>query len=83
VRHRRVVERADDVEERVESRSLARWSAGSSSVPMRPSDEGGGAGRSTYVTSAWTTFFGLKISASASSRGSGTLTTPTLSVTPP
>src|SRR5436190_22908977 len=29
------------------------------------------------------TFFGLKISASRLSRGSGTLTTPTLSVTPP
>ena len=32
------------------------------------------------MTSAWTTFFGLKISASRSSRSSGTLTTPTLRV---
>ena len=48
-----------------------------------PPIEAGGAGRSTYVTSAWTIFFGLKISARRSSRSSGTLTTPTLSVTPP
>src|SRR6185295_18587355 len=66
-----------------ESRRRARWSAGSSSVPTRPSEDAGGAGRSTYVTSAWTIFLGLKISASRSRRSSGTFTTPTLRVTPP
>src|SRR6185369_10878639 len=66
-----------------DSRRRARCSAGSSSVPTRPSDEAGGAGRSTYVTSAWTIFLGLKISARRSSRSSGTLTTPTWSSRPP
>ena len=66
-----------------ESRSRARWSAGSSSVPTWPSLDAGGAGRSTYVTSAWTIFLGLKMPARVSSRASGTLTTPTLRVTPP
>ena len=36
-----------------------------------------------YVTSAWTIFRGWKISARRSSRGSGTLTTPTWSSIPP
>src|SRR5262245_40131326 len=66
-----------------ESRSRARCSAGSSSVPTWPSDDAGGAGRSTYVTSAWTTFFGLKISARRSRRASGTFTTPTFRVSAP
>src|SRR5664280_2342231 len=65
------------------SRRRARCSAGSSSVPTWPSVDAGGAGRSTYVTSAWTTFFGWKMPASRSSRGSGTLTTPTWSSIPP
>src|SRR5712671_1684393 len=66
-----------------ESRSRARCSAGRSSVPTWPSLDAGGAGRSTYVTSAWMIFFGLKIAASFWRRSSGTLTTPTWSSIPP
>ena len=79
----RVVERADDVEQRVRVAQAGELLGRELLGADRPSDDAGGAGRSTYVTSAWTTFFGLKISVSRSSRSSGTLTTPMLSSRPP
>ena len=83
MRQRRIVERAHDVEHRVGFPQPREVLGGQLFGADVPSDEAGGAGRSTYVTSAWTTFFGLKISASRSRRASGTLTTPTLRVSAP
>ena len=76
--HAGVLEGAHDVEQRVgfaqPGEVLGRQLLGADVALGRR----GGAGRSTYVTSAWTIFFGWKISARRSRRSSGTLTTPTL-----
>ncbi len=84
VRQGRVVEGAHDVQQRIRV-AQPRQVVGRQLLGPDPAldEDAGGAGRSTYVTSAWTTFLGLKISARRSRRASGTLTTPTLRVTPP
>ena len=66
VGHGRIVERPDDVEQGVgiaqPGEVLGRQLLGADPALARRL---AGAGRSTYVTSAWTIFFGLKISASS------------------
>ena len=81
--HRRILERADDVEQLVGGAQSGQLVGRDLGRPRGRRPTVGGAGRSTYVTSAGTSRLGLNISVSLVSRSSGTLTTPTLTVTPP